>query len=222
MELHSSTVLPAKPPPRPIPFGVPVQLRNERNHDGRIDVHKLESSSGSMKTGKQGTLPPKRARKKFVANDNVLASPETPEHARHITASGTDEDLSLADVASFEALFQGSAQPYSDADYSRSTFLANQYPEKYEEKKAPNSFCVPSTAFFRRKKKLASVDVASVGNASDTLVSISSRTHMSGRDIHEKAKVSITIRTVFPHASSSVVSLYVAYLFIKMRMKDVL
>ena len=43
-------------------------------------------------------------------------------------------------------------------------------------------------SFFWRKKNLVS-DVASVGNASDTMVPLDTQTSRTGRELHEKAKV---------------------------------
>lgn len=46
-----------------------------------------------------------------------------------------------------------------------------------------------SGSFFRRLGKVCSLDVASVGNASDTAVSVSSSHYTSGRSMHEEAKI---------------------------------
>ena len=60
-----------------------------------------------------------------------------------------------------------------------------------EEKKTNGSMMTSSTTtgIFRRRMKVSSIDVASVGNASDTAVSVTSSQYMSGREIHEKAKL---------------------------------
>jgi hypothetical protein len=47
-----------------------------------------------------------------------------------------------------------------------------------------------ATGMFRRRFfKISSTDVASVGNASDTAVSVTSSQYISGRELHEKAKL---------------------------------
>lgn len=54
------------------------------------------------------------------------------------------------------------------------------------------SFCVPNaTTVFRRRVKVNAGDLESVENASDTMVPLSNRTQITGREMHENAKVGI-------------------------------
>jgi len=57
---------------------------------------------------------------------------------------------------------------------------------------APTKTCMPGGFFWRSKasRKVMAQDVASVA-ASDTMISVSSKMHMSGRDLHEAAKASL-------------------------------
>lgn len=53
--------------------------------------------------------------------------------------------------------------------------------------------CMPGGFFWRSKasRKVNCADVASVGGASDAMISVCSKMRMSGRDLHESAKVSL-------------------------------
>lgn len=58
--------------------------------------------------------------------------------------------------------------------------------------RSPQKSCMPGGFFWRSKasRKVMSQDVASVA-ASDTMISVSSKMRMSGRDLHEAAKASL-------------------------------
>jgi len=75
-------------------------------------------------------------------------------------------------------------------EHQRPVTATSQEDLSYTDFAALDDFLKEPKGLVRRKKKLPSVDVASVGNASDTMVSVSSNSHMSGRELHEKAKVS--------------------------------
>jgi hypothetical protein len=144
--------------------------------------HKQQEPSTTMKSA----FPPRSSsnrsrRKKAVEEQPVISSPETPE-SRPIAATSTiEEDLAFADFSTLDDFFR-------EVSPVESAYFSKLYPEG--EVKPEQRFCVlPAAGFFRRKKKLPSVDVASVGNASDTMVSVSSHTHLTGRELHEKAKV---------------------------------
>jgi Tetratricopeptide repeat len=53
--------------------------------------------------------------------------------------------------------------------------------------------CMPGGFFWRSKasRKVTSNDIASVGGASETMISVCSKMRMSGRDLHEAAKASL-------------------------------
>jgi tetratricopeptide (TPR) repeat protein len=61
-----------------------------------------------------------------------------------------------------------------------------------EQKSYDERECIPVGFFWRNKQKISSADVASVGNASDTVVSVDDhQLHLSGRDLHESAKMAL-------------------------------
>ena len=84
---------------------------------------------------------------------------------------------------------------HSFADFS-ALGVDISYDEPEEEKKAyedteehVSKSCVPP--LFWKKKKVSAFDVASVGNASDTVVTVNSNLTVSGRELHENAKVAL-------------------------------
>jgi hypothetical protein len=111
-------------------------------------------------------LPP-RSTSSHKKKPDAAGSPESPDPSRPIRTATTDDDLSFAD---FPNLLEDFLTTTTDDG------------KKYTTSERS------SVALFRRLK-LSSVDVASVGNASDTLVSVSSETQLTGRELHEKAKV---------------------------------
>jgi hypothetical protein len=88
----------------------------------------------------------------------------------HLHTLGSSEDLSFADFANFDDEHQNFA--------SLSGFL--------EEDGNNNNNNPVASMRGGRRRKVAATDVASVGNASDTQISVHNTT---GRDLHEKAKV---------------------------------
>lgn len=59
--------------------------------------------------------------------------------------------------------------------------------------RAATKTCMPGGFFWRSKasRKVMSQDIASVGGASETMISVCSKMRMSGRDLHEAAKASL-------------------------------
>lgn len=102
---------------------------------------------------------------------------------------GSAEDLSYGDFNKYEGYNNDNEFDCYNDHY---TFENN---EKEKKPQALSAFFQSekkssiSTNLFRRRTKISSVDVASVGNGSDTAVSVNSTQYLSGREIHEKAKV---------------------------------
>lgn len=95
----------------------------------------------------------------------------------HLQLTNSD-DLSFADFSNLED---------DDSLYEDQQQFASLSGFLEDEKKS-----VLSAPVFRRQRKVNAVDVASVGNASDTQISVhhhSASQHVSGRDLHEKAKM---------------------------------
>ena len=181
-------------------------LMPELSHPSESDESQQSSDSSTQQQEKmkkkKSSFPPRSAssssssrrksKREIEADDILVASPEAPEHhQRPITAASTEEDLSFADFSSLDNFFTtGADSGLYELPPSGPSAYSKRYPD--EEKKVEERSCVPNASGLFRRKKLSSVDVASVGNASDTMVSVSSETHITGRELHEKAKVSLT------------------------------
>jgi len=94
---------------------------------------------------------------------------DSPPDAHHLHQLGSSEDLSFADFSNLE---EEEHQQFA----SLSGFLETDGGDPKHH---------PGGGVFNRRK-VSAVDVASVGNASDTQISVH---NMSGRDLHERAKM---------------------------------
>ena len=140
---------------------------------GRHPARSSSSSSdhGSRRTsrshhGKKPPLAPPRPPPSSVEQESPAPS--------HLHTLGSSEDLSFADFANFEDEHPNFA--------SLSGFLEEDNNNNNNNK----SYSVTSLRGRRQQHKVAATDVASVGNASDTQISVHNTT---GRDMHERAKV---------------------------------
>ena len=138
----------------------------------RKSMGRSKSASQTSSSSSTPKLPPRPP----ISTEEKSEQP--PSHLQ-LTSS---EDLSFADFSNLEdddSLYEAQQQ-----FASLSGFLEE------DEKKS----CLTAPVFRRNQRKVNAVDVASVGNASDTQISVhhqnnSQQQHVSGRDLHEKAKM---------------------------------
>ncbi|CAB9529012.1 Kinesin light chain [Seminavis robusta] len=122
---------------------------------------------GSFNAGRTG--PPNGSGSFDGSNDEALAS-FTPEFSLMENRSLNDDNHSIGLTSSADR-------------FNRGTIGSS--PTK--------KTCMPGGFFWRSKasRKVMSQDVASVGGASEAMISVSSKLRMSGRDLHEAAKASL-------------------------------
>ena len=151
----------------------------------------------------------KKQRKQKKSSTKTDPSPEqTLEDPcpDHLNVADSPDDLSslVSSLADFSVEIDQSPSPTSVADTptlpgspkdiasrkhrkSRSWDSSDSY-----QGSSPSKSCLPVPALFRRTKgKVMCADVASVSNASDTMVPIEKGGAFSGREIHESAKVAL-------------------------------
>jgi hypothetical protein len=102
-----------------------------------------------------------------------LESSEPPSHLQQVA---TLEDLSFADFSALDSALSDSVGHHHHASPDRHASLSGFLEESPRHQNGHNVHLA---------RKVSAVDVASVGNASDTMVQ-----NMATRDLHEKAKLS--------------------------------
>ena len=148
----------SSPPESPDIMGGRHPARSSSDHGSR------RTTTSRSHHGKKPPLAPPRP----PPSSSVEQESPAPSHLHTL---GSSEDLSFADFANFEDEHPNFA--------SLSGFLE-------EDNNNNKSYSVTSLRGRRQQHKVAATDVASVGNASDTQISVHNTT---GRDMHERAKV---------------------------------